>query len=72
MFRLDPGGQVTVLYSFTGEKDGAYPSSKVALDSSGNVYGTTPDGGFGNNGVVYMIDPSGNEKVLQLFSGGAD
>ena len=39
------GWQETVLYSFTGGDDGAYPSSGVVLDHAGNIYGTTLWGG---------------------------
>lgn len=34
----------TVLYSFTGGSDGATPNG-VVLDSAGNLYGTTLNGG---------------------------
>jgi len=35
----------TVLYSFTGGLDGAYPSAGLAMDAAGNFYGTTLWGG---------------------------
>jgi hypothetical protein len=52
IFQLSPpgvqGGAWTesVLYSFTGGSDGAYPSGGVIFDSSGNLYGTTSSSVF--------------------------
>lgn len=68
VFKLDPSGNETVLYSFTGGADGGSPSSGLVRDTSGNLYGTTEYGGTENYGVVYKIDPAGNETVLHSFS----
>jgi uncharacterized repeat protein (TIGR03803 family) len=58
VFKLDPSGNETVLYNFTGGKDGKYPSvDRLAIDLAGNLYGTTAEGGSGNNGVVFKIKP---------------
>lgn len=64
----------TVLYNFTGGTDGGAPMSTLILDSAGNLYGTTKNGGdpacIGNNGtcgVVFKLDPSGTETVLHNF-----
>ena len=72
VYELNPEGQETVLYSFTGEAGGAYPYSGVIRDSAGNLYGTTQSGGAANAGVVYKVDSEGNETVLYSFTGGAD
>ena len=40
VFKLTPGGQETVLYSFGGANDSGFPASPVIRDSSGNLYGT--------------------------------
>ena len=62
-----------MLYSFTGGADGGYPEAGVIRDSAGNLYGTTLlGGGRISAGVVYKVDPSGNETVLYTFTGGAD
>ena len=62
-----------MLYSFTGGADGGYPAfAGVILDSAGNLYGTASGGGASGAGVVYKVDPSGNETVLYSFTGGAD
>ena len=73
VFKIDPSDNETVLYSFTGGADGSVPAWVVlARDSVGNLYGTTAFGGASGNGVVFKIDPSGNETVLHSFAGGTD
>jgi len=44
----------------------------VAIDSSGNIYGTTWLGGAYSLGTVFSLDRDGNEKVLHSFAGGSD
>ena len=66
-----------ILYSFLGgAQDGVAPSDGVVLDSSGNLYGTTPYGGSnhcqGGCGTVFELTPSGSgwtEQVLYFFQG---
>jgi uncharacterized repeat protein (TIGR03803 family) len=76
VFKVDTSGQETVLYTFTGGTDGAYPNLPATLDSVGNFYGTTNNGGnqagSAGAGVVFKVDPSGHETVLYTFTGGND
>lgn len=72
VYKMDTKGNETVLYSFTGGADGAYPQGGVILDTAGNLYGTTFSGGPSGAGVVFKLDPTGHETVLHGFSGGAD
>jgi uncharacterized repeat protein (TIGR03803 family) len=72
VFKLDPAGYETVLYHFKNGTDGAYPYAGLILDSAGNLYGTTYTGGTAHKGVVYRVDPAGQETVLYSFQGGAD
>lgn len=44
-----------VLYSFTGGSDGEYPSGTLTFDSSGNLYGTTSNGGQNGYGVIFEV-----------------
>ena len=81
VYKIDRTGKETVLYSFTGGVDGGTPGpGALAMDSAGNLYGATVGGGdlscsLTNGlgcGVVFKIDPSGNETVLYAFSGIGD
>lgn len=77
VFKLNPTGYKTVLYSFAGGPDGVYPVAGVIADAAGNLYGTTQYGGgvtcFGGGcGTVFKLDTTGKETVLHHFTGGAD
>jgi uncharacterized repeat protein (TIGR03803 family) len=86
VFELSPQGgnwQQNTLYSFTGGADGAFPLSNVVFDGTGNMYGTTfeggdhscDSGGVGGEGcgVVFMLGAkSGQETVLHTFSQRSD
>lgn len=65
-------GQVTVLYAFAGGSDGYYPRKGLFLDSQGNLYGTTTNGGESDLGTVFRLAPDGTKTTLHSFSGGSD
>jgi uncharacterized repeat protein (TIGR03803 family) len=62
----------TVLHDFTGNPDGASAQAGLVRDASGNIYGTTANGGASNDGAVFKIDRSGTETVLYAFTGSPD
>lgn len=70
-YKVDPAGNETVLYTFTGGSDGAQPFGPVALDSQGNVYGIAGSGETPGAGLVFKVDPAGRETVFHRFVGGA-
>ncbi|HEX8815434.1 MAG TPA: choice-of-anchor tandem repeat GloVer-containing protein [Terriglobales bacterium] len=82
VFEVSPGSSgwtQSVLYSFTGNHDGAQPSSTLVFDARGHLYGTTSAGGGGSCtggcGTVFELAPSGSgwtESVLYAFDGGGD
>jgi uncharacterized repeat protein (TIGR03803 family) len=72
VFRLTPKGVETVLYSFAGGTDGANPEASLAMDKSGNLYGTTTAGGTAGDGTVFEISKAGQHSVLYNFAGGND
>jgi uncharacterized repeat protein (TIGR03803 family) len=81
VFKLTPSGTETVLHSFTfSGADGGFPQSTLLLGFSGNLIGTTFDGGFFNNslcagsgcGVIFKVTPTGSLTVLHRFTGGTD
>ena len=57
VFKLDSAGTETVLHSFAGGVDGAYPQAGVIRDLAGILYGTTTSGGIHDYGVVFKIEP---------------
>jgi uncharacterized repeat protein (TIGR03803 family) len=60
VWKLTPNGggwTFTNLYDFTGGNDGGVPYGQVAVDASGNVYGTASIGGSANQGVVWKVAP---------------
>ena len=78
VFKVNPAGKETALYSFSGGKDGGYPEASLVQDAQGNLYGTTFFGGLASSpcfsfcGVVFKVDTTRRETVLYSFTGGAD
>jgi uncharacterized repeat protein (TIGR03803 family) len=72
VFKVDPTGQETILHVFeVGNGDGQEPTSTLARDKSGNLFGTTLYGpGF--SGSVFKIDANDIYSVLYNFTGKAD
>jgi uncharacterized repeat protein (TIGR03803 family) len=72
VFKIDKSGHETVLHTFRRGLDGDQPDlAGVVLDWFGNLYGTTAFGGAGGGGVVYKLDPLGNDIVVYAFPGPA-
>jgi uncharacterized repeat protein (TIGR03803 family) len=69
VFKMDRSGKETVIYSFGPYPDAAQPSSSLILDSAGNLYGASQEGGnatgcFGGCGTIFKVDATGQETVL--------
>jgi len=71
VFKIDTSGTESVVYSFAGSPDGAKPYAGLVIDNSGNLYGTTEDGGSSGFGTIFKIDTGGTETVLHSFAGGS-
>jgi uncharacterized repeat protein (TIGR03803 family) len=74
VFELSPVGgswTETVLYSFTGGSDGAYPQYGVTMDRAGNLYGIT-EGSSTNQPSVFELIPSGGSWTEQTILSGGD
>jgi uncharacterized repeat protein (TIGR03803 family) len=72
VFKLEASGTETVLYSFSGIPDGAYPQAQLVRTSAGDLYGTTTEGGSSNNGTVFELTTAGAETVIHNFGGSLD
>jgi len=88
VFELSPnssgGWTETVLHTFSGGTDGDEPAGPVTVDSLGNVYGTTLQGGSSSGcatqvaagcGVVFELSSTGGkwkETVLHIFQPATD
>jgi uncharacterized repeat protein (TIGR03803 family) len=73
IFKVDPAGNESVLFSFTQQAQGAYPQSSLVLDAAGNLYGNTVLSGTYDEGVVFKFDPAtSTETVLHNFGSGHD
>jgi uncharacterized repeat protein (TIGR03803 family) len=59
----------SILHDFKGD-DGFFPLSAVTLDTAGNLYGTTFQGGPGGKGTVYelSLNPDGTRTFTMLHS----
>ncbi|HEX4157494.1 MAG TPA: choice-of-anchor tandem repeat GloVer-containing protein [Rhizomicrobium sp.] len=57
VFKIDPSGNETDLYSFSGGADGDSPWAPVTLTSKGELYGTTVYGGAAGSGVFFKLTP---------------
>ena len=70
VFQLTPSRTETVLHSFSfliGSGDGEYPLDGLIMDKSGNLYGTTEQGGAYGDGTVFELTPGGVETLLYSF-----
>lgn len=76
----DPLGDWThsVIYAFTGGRDGGSPEAGVSMDAQGRLWGTATVGGNGGpnfGGVLFVLQPPANpgdpwtETVLHSFGG---
>jgi uncharacterized repeat protein (TIGR03803 family) len=57
--------QYSVVHNFAGTpNDGAFPNGELIQDAAGNLYGTTDEGGAGNNGAIFRLDTDGVITIL--------
>lgn len=68
----------SIIFNFSGGRDGGNPTAGVTMDGTGRLYGTASTGGAGGpdfGGVVFVLDPpttpggSWTETILHHFGG---
>jgi uncharacterized repeat protein (TIGR03803 family) len=71
VFELQNGTHsITVIATFSGEHGGNEPDGQLFMESSGNLYGTTADGGANGDGTVFEVAKySGTATILASFNG---
>ena len=67
IYQLMPNGNVTTIYTFTGEDDGGVPVGGMARPGNGYLYGTT-SAGAGGYGTVYKVTTSGQLTTIHRFN----
>jgi uncharacterized repeat protein (TIGR03803 family) len=70
VYKITPGGTLTLLYSFCNKTDctdGALPRAGLTLASNGILYGSTVAGGANNRGSVFRITTAGALTTLYSF-----
>ena len=76
VFKVDAAGNEQVMHSFVDGTDGWFPFAGVVMDSAGSLYGTTFSGGGtgceGGCGTVFQLSASGEETILDRFTGRSD
>jgi uncharacterized repeat protein (TIGR03803 family) len=72
IFELTNSGSLQVLYVFGQYSGDALIPEGIVRDSSGNLYGTSFQGGAYGAGTVFKFDTAGNESLLYSFHGKSD
>jgi uncharacterized repeat protein (TIGR03803 family) len=71
VFKITPGGSLTMLYSFCSQgascPDGLSPHAGLVEAADGDFYGTTFEGGAHSGGTVFRITPSGTLSTIYSF-----
>jgi uncharacterized repeat protein (TIGR03803 family) len=72
LFKIRPSGKMTTLYSFgSTANDGDTPEGILVGNETGDLFGTTINGGQDGDGTVFEFDPRNDiETVLYSFVGG--
>jgi uncharacterized repeat protein (TIGR03803 family) len=68
VYKVTPGGVVTVLHSFTAGSDGSVPIAPPIESANGVFYGTTTSIGVADS-TAYSVTPGGVFTTLHTFTG---
>lgn len=72
VYEIAKDGTFTTLHNFGTGSDGGFLYGGLAIDKSGNLYGSTVSYGANGQGTVFMIAPGGTLTTLYSFTNGTD
>lgn len=77
VFKITLAGKESLVYTFEPNADGEFvdgenPNANLIQGSNGDFYGTTYQGGTGNEGTIFEITAAGEETVLYSFPNQTD
>jgi uncharacterized repeat protein (TIGR03803 family) len=71
LFSVTSAGKLSTLHSFVPKTEGSVPNDMLAVDSAGNLYGTTQQGGKFGGGTIYQFTAGHTMKVMHAFDAAA-
>jgi uncharacterized repeat protein (TIGR03803 family) len=72
IFRIQPLGSFSTLYSFSGGADSGSPGGALLDLTGGDLFGLTPAGGAFDQGRIFRLTPDGSLSTFYSFTGGTD
>jgi uncharacterized repeat protein (TIGR03803 family) len=72
LFSLTTKGTYKVLHSFTAGSDGSQPNARLAIDLTGDLFGTAANGGANKFGTIWEYSATGAFKNLHSFGASGD
>ena len=69
IFKMTPGGEVTILVNLRSADTGSNPQGGLVLGKDNNFYGMTYSGGSSGYGTIFKVTPSGDFTLLRKFNG---
>ncbi|HEV2133117.1 MAG TPA: choice-of-anchor tandem repeat GloVer-containing protein [Terracidiphilus sp.] len=74
IFKITPSGSYSVVYSFTGGSDGAFPGSRLVEGADGSFYGTTElaAGSSPPPQIVFKVTTSGTLTPVYTLANGSE
>lgn len=73
VFKITPSGQLTVLYTFVADQNGAYPNgaqpNSLVEGNDGFLYGAALQGGPNHIGLIFKLSKTGNFTILNSAVG---
>jgi uncharacterized repeat protein (TIGR03803 family) len=61
----------SIIHSFDFHSEGGNPNGGMVFDQTGNLYGTTSEGGPGEVGTIFKLTPGSEWTLSVLYDGGS-